>query len=333
MMRSVMRATALLGAAVLGACGSAVQPGTVRRVPAADGSALFVRTVGSGADTSLVIHGGPALDSEYLHQGLAGLERGRTLIFYDMRGRGRSDTLPQPVPTGRVSLDQDLRDLEGLIATLSLGRFNLIAHHYGSLLAVRYAGRHPERVKRVVLYGPHVLRPLYRFDLTSDPIDSLAMARLTADDLAGLAVSDPLEYCRRHWFMHLVPMEEPAVGPALQRAMCDVPSAAVRVRPAIAQQIADSLGTYDFRDSLIAVRAPLLLQMGDADSVSLFWATLYPALAPEGRIVTYRGSPLFPWVQHRAAVVRDAAEFLDGGWPKGARRPAVQTQRPRYNGR
>jgi len=55
-----------------------------------DGVRLFTRVVGSGADTIIVLHGGPGFTLDYLAADLEPLAARHTLIFYDQRGAGRS---------------------------------------------------------------------------------------------------------------------------------------------------------------------------------------------------------------------------------------------------
>jgi proline iminopeptidase len=55
-----------------------------------DSVQLFVHVVGSGADTIIVLHGGPGLTQDYLAADLEPLAFRHTLIHYDQRGAGRS---------------------------------------------------------------------------------------------------------------------------------------------------------------------------------------------------------------------------------------------------
>ena len=51
------------------------------------------------------------------------------------------------------SLDEDLLDLETVIAELPDGPLSLFAYSCAGPLAVTYAVRHPERVTHLILYG------------------------------------------------------------------------------------------------------------------------------------------------------------------------------------
>lgn len=111
-----------------------------------DGVPLAYTTEGNGA--LLVCQpGGPGRASRYL-QDLGGLAATRTLLRLDSRGTGdsgRTDDLAMPY------LADDLDDLR---AHLDVESFDLLGHSAGAVVAQVYAGRHPDRVDRLVLVTP-----------------------------------------------------------------------------------------------------------------------------------------------------------------------------------
>lgn len=78
---------------------------------------------------------------------IAELSRGRRLVRYDQRGNGLSDWQTC------FGLDGDLADLEAVVAAAGVERFDLLALSAGASVAIAYAVRHPERVRRLVLLG------------------------------------------------------------------------------------------------------------------------------------------------------------------------------------
>jgi esterase len=84
--------------------------------------------------------------------------RFRVLVL-DQRGHGDSD----PAPDGDYSDAALLADLEAFVAALGLTRFTLVALSLGGRVAINYAGRHPDRVERLVVVdvGP-VIAPAGR---------------------------------------------------------------------------------------------------------------------------------------------------------------------------
>jgi proline iminopeptidase len=81
-------------------------------VSGAGGVRLFYKVVGSGADTVVVLHGGPGLNLEGLRPDLVPLERHHVLLYHDQRGSGHSD-LPDTLD---LTADAMVEDLEAVRA-------------------------------------------------------------------------------------------------------------------------------------------------------------------------------------------------------------------------
>lgn len=111
-----------------------------------DGRSVFYDARGAGEP--LVCHpGGPGFSSAYLG-GLGGLDHSRAVVALDPRGTGRSD--PASSADG-YGLDDYVADLGLLQGHLGLGRVDLLGHSHGSLVALLYAARYPDRIRRLVL--------------------------------------------------------------------------------------------------------------------------------------------------------------------------------------
>ncbi len=103
----------------------------------------------------IVLHGGPGADYRYL-LGLQALSDQRRVVFYDQRGTGLSPR----VPAASISVGQYLDDLDAIAQQLSPGQpVELLGHSWGAMLASAYTGRHPDRVRRLVLAEPGFLDP------------------------------------------------------------------------------------------------------------------------------------------------------------------------------
>src|SRR6266540_2977376 len=89
--------------------------------------------------------------ASWLASPLASLARkDHTLILYDTRGRGRSDS----VDASKVSFANELSDLDAVRRHFGLEKMALAGwSHYGMMTAV-YAIQHPNRVTRVVQITP-----------------------------------------------------------------------------------------------------------------------------------------------------------------------------------
>jgi pimeloyl-ACP methyl ester carboxylesterase/DNA-binding CsgD family transcriptional regulator len=92
---------------------------------------------------------------------LAELTREHRLVRHDLRGCGLSDR--EPVELG---IDAWVADLEAVVEAAGLERFVLFGICQGAGIAAAFAARHPERVRRLVLYGSY-LRGALAIDMNS----------------------------------------------------------------------------------------------------------------------------------------------------------------------
>ena len=105
------------------------------------------------APVIIVLHGGPGGDFRSLLS-LDALSDTHTVVFYDQRGAGRSERVPQD----QLSLDHYIAELDiiaGMVAPDA--PVILIGHSWGAMLATAYLGRHPNRVQSAVLIEPGYL--------------------------------------------------------------------------------------------------------------------------------------------------------------------------------
>jgi pimeloyl-ACP methyl ester carboxylesterase/DNA-binding CsgD family transcriptional regulator len=70
-----------------------------------------------------------------------------TLIRYDSRGCGLSDR------DAELSFEGWMRDIEAVADAAGFDTFDILAICWGSPIGIEYAARHPDRVKRLLIYG------------------------------------------------------------------------------------------------------------------------------------------------------------------------------------
>jgi proline iminopeptidase len=119
------------------------------RIPVG-GAELYSREIGKGT-AIIVLHGGPDFDHSYLLPDMDRLSDSYRLIYYDQRGRGRSAEGVRPED---VTLDSDIADLEKVRQYFKLDSVVLLGHSWGTVLALEYALRYPQRVSRMILMNP-----------------------------------------------------------------------------------------------------------------------------------------------------------------------------------
>lgn len=119
----------------------------------ADGTRLAYHLAGHLAGTGqplICLPGGPMIASAYLGD-LGGLSAHRPLVLLDLRGTGDSAVPADPETYQR---GRQVADVEALRVHLGLDRLDIAAHSAGASLALRYAARHPGRVRSLLLLNP-----------------------------------------------------------------------------------------------------------------------------------------------------------------------------------
>jgi proline iminopeptidase len=102
----------------------------------------------------IVLHGGPGGDYRSLLPLAALAEDGFRVHFYDQRGAGLSERVPDTA----LTLAGHLAELDAIASALSPDApVTLIGHSWGAMLASAYLGKSPERVAKAVLIEPGFL--------------------------------------------------------------------------------------------------------------------------------------------------------------------------------
>lgn len=277
----------------------------------ADGVRLYYRMMGHGHDTVVVLHGGPGLHHRYLVPALAPLSSTHTLLFYDQRGRGQSDSVAD---TLAMSAERDVADLEALREHFGLDQMILVGHGWGGALAVRYTVTHADRVQRLALLSPLFPRAAYIWTLGVQPYegpDSGAFNGLSEARVARRDQTSPRRFCRDYWGAYLspVPVRDVYATKRLAGEMCNAPSAVLARAERTRHFVLQSLGAWDWRPELPAVTAPTLLLQGRG-AVWSAAAREWLAGLPNARLVTLTAHPQFPWLDQPGHFVSALEQFL-----------------------
>lgn len=288
-------------------------------VTADDGSRLFYRIEGEGPQT-LIVPG-----DLFLHRDLRALAKGRRVVFYDMRGRGRSDRVED---TTHITIQWDVRDLETVRRFVGAERASLVGFSYLGLMVLLYAQDHPERVNRIVQIGPVPRRWDTSFppELTAnDPApvpDSAAREELTRLANSDLADRDPKAHCERVWRISRVRLiGDPRLADRVPMS-CDLPNEWSRnFDRHLRHHFVGSVQRLDVPwEAFERVTAPVLTIHGTKDRNAPYgagreWATRLP----DARLYTVVGAAHMPWID-QPQVLDAIDEFLNGSWPAAAQR-------------
>jgi proline iminopeptidase len=266
------------------------------------GTHLWSRVAGDGPGTVLVPTNGNGAE-------WAGLDGpGRRVVQYDVRGRGRSDEVPDGELPG---LAGHVADLEAVRVAVGAERFSAVAASWTAAVVVSYALAHPGRVERLVLVSPV---PCHSGGVP-DRVPPPAPHRLAALDqlgASGLKRDDPVAYARA-WRETYVP---PLLGDASAfERMADVAPLPNEwpwhVAKALVPVFAGLL-RYDWRPDLWAVGGPVLVVRGGLDRDPQATASEWVDALPAATLLVVDGAGRMPWVECPDEFFAAANRFLAG---------------------
>lgn len=222
------------------------------------GVELFERRIGEGPPT-VVLHGGPGAHHDYLLPGFDALARGRTLIYYDQRGGGRSP-VSREIPVG---WNEQVEDLEALRLLWGIDRLTIAGYSWGGLLGLLYATRYPNRMSRIALvsHAPvwREARNQYEARFAERNLDPALQQERKQLRESGLRESDPDGYRRRVFELSVVAY---FCDPVKVRNMTPF-----RVTGRTIEEVWASLGDYDLRPALSRLDLPAIVLHGDCDPI------------------------------------------------------------------
>lgn len=152
----------------------------------------------------IVLHGGPGLDYKNLLS-LKELSDSYFLVFYDQRGSGLSERLPEE----KLSFEYYLIDLKAFVNHFGKGRkVNIIGHSWGGILATAFVANYPDKVGKLILAEPGSLsekmqKKLEKSDgvVKVQPTFSLLLHVLNCW-LKSLHIDGPDEYATEDFFVN-----------------------------------------------------------------------------------------------------------------------------------
>jgi proline iminopeptidase len=261
-----------------------------------------------------MIHGGPGMDMGYMVSDFEPLAERHQLLFYDQRGGGRSELLPDDPALFSMALH--VADLEALRRHFGLERMTLVAHSFGPAIAASYAMAHPDRVARMVFLGPVPPRAGTLWARYASSLD----ARLTSDERAALTTleqamvrgPDPEQACRDYWTIAVKPrVERPELASRITGDFCGAGAAAIRSGMGVAgPHTLELLGDWDFRPGLAQVTAPTLILHGEAEAIPMDLVEEWTTALPSARLVKIPGASHFAYVERPDLVWPAIEEFL-----------------------
>ncbi|HST57908.1 MAG TPA: alpha/beta hydrolase [Longimicrobium sp.] len=283
----------------------------------AGGMQLFYRVYGSGPDTAVVLGGGPALPISSFEKDLSPLAHGRTLIFFDARGAGKSQLTTDPTLLG---MNHHVADLEAVRAHFGLDEMKLVGHSWGAMVAAFYAAQYPQHVDRMVLVTPGPVEAKYDPEFEAERqsrTDPTILARQF--ELVGLlmggASAQPVADCTE-LFDSFFPayFHDPANVANLQGAWCPQTDEAASLLLFALFAGRASLGPdWNLVPMLQGIQAPALVIHGTGDPIPAASTFAYADALPNGTLRTIQDAGHFPWAEEPAAFFSAVNTFLRRG--------------------
>ena len=287
-------------------------------VQIAAGPSLHYSIIGEGPEPVII----PA--ESWLAADLEPLAPGRTLVFYDQRGRGASGALAGDggsLPWTAYEMD----DLEAVRRHFGFEQVSLVGWSYLGGVTALYAAEHPARVKRLLMMCP--ISPRSEAPYHDEPrieeksnarIDPTALKRLEEMREAGLDTRDPVTYCREHQKVYL-PRQMGNL-----HALTNRRSDPCRFENEWPRNLIEHFrrtspqGSWDWRPRMAVVQAPVLVLHGEEDLIPVESSRDWAAAFPNARILVIKGSGHYPHLEAPGAFLAAAQRFLAGDWPEGA---------------
>ena len=262
---------------------------------------LYEYRSGNGPEV-VVLHGGPGAQHDYLLPGFDRLASGRTLVYYDQRGGGRS-------PVGRdvsVGWREHVDDLAALRDLWRLDRLHLCGYSWGGLLAMLFTVTYPERVASLALVSPAPAAQRERLEFEQNLARRNATPELIAERAAlqgsGLRSKDVAAYNQR--------LFELAVSGYFHDPRRARELTPFRITGRTQQEVWNSLGDdFDLRPALSRLDVPAIVVHGDDDPIPLPTARA-TAEALRAPLVVLPECGHVPYVEAAGAFVAALDPFL-----------------------
>ncbi len=198
-----------------------------------NGVHLYYQVYGErGAATPLVLLHGGLGQIEMWGELLPQLAKGRQVIGADLQGHGRTADVDRP-----IRYESMADDIAGLIQSLGLSQVDVMGYSLGGGAAWQLTIRHPELVRKLVVVSGPIKRQGWLLDVLE------GMERMSAQAAEGMKQS-PLYQA----YARVAPRRE------------DFPVLVGKVGDLLRQE-------YDWSEGVRKIQAPVLIVVGDTDSV------------------------------------------------------------------
>jgi proline iminopeptidase len=229
-----------------------------------NGTQLFYRVLGSG-EPILIIHGGPGLSHDYLLPNLKNLSNKYKLIFYDQRASGSSSI---NLDVNSITIDNFIQDIDELRNVFGIEKLNIMAHSWGGILAMKYAIKHSENTKSLILINS--VGASSKISVLTNQVlaerftkkDSILRSEIFKSDEFKKRKPEAIESLMKIGFKHQF----------YDKTYIDSLNLSLNnnyiITSQLLQNLAKDLTEYDFHSDLKSIQCPTLLIYGNYDPLT-----------------------------------------------------------------
>ena len=283
-------------------------------ITAYDGVRLSYTMLGTGGNTIVIPNAVHMIDS---FQGLASRH---TVIFFDLRNRGRSESVGDRKLLAR-GIHHDVDDIEAIRQDFGVEKFTLLGHSYVGLTAILYAMKFGRSLDRVIQIGPSQSRAGTQYPAHLTCVDATFVAFMNKlSQLHQNKTENPLEAGRKFWdALRELMVFRPADAEKINWTPYRYPNE-LNFMPHWMENLSPSIQALKLSaDDLSNVKMPVLVIHGRKDRQSPYGAGREWALTlPNGRLITIEDAAHVPWIEAPELIFDSIETFLQGVWPEVA---------------
>ena len=116
-----------------------------------DGVRLYYTMHGDDNPYAIILSGGPGLSNRYMQAVANEIAKTYRAVMLEQRATGRSELAE--VNTDSINFRAYIADLEALRLHLGVEKLTLVGNSWGMMLALAYAGQHPDQIGAIVTLG------------------------------------------------------------------------------------------------------------------------------------------------------------------------------------
>jgi pimeloyl-ACP methyl ester carboxylesterase len=284
-----------------------------------DGIRLFFQKIGTGLDVVIVPN------ATYMFDDFSHLAEHRTIVFYDLRNRGRSDAVTDEAKLKR-GIHNDVDDLETIRKHFGAASVTVLGHSYLGFVVALYAMQYPQHVNRVIQIGAGQPLPGKQYPPNLRGADSiLAETNSKLMELQNKGPSgNPEEFGRKMWsLMKPLYVANPDDAGKIRWSVEHLANESfIRLMTYYATCLLPSMQNTNLAaDDFARAKMPVLTIHGTRDRQAPYGgARDWASMLPNARLVTIEGAAHLPWIESPEKVFDSIHTFLNGEWPELAER-------------